>query len=178
MTASSAAAAHPSNPFAPSSYERRKLRVMIRNKWIMFGFCMLLVMPLLLILIDIFWKAAPVLSIDYLWENPSNKGKDGGLWAPLAGTFYLVIASLIFVAPVGVLGAIYLNEYAREGWVNRVISITVTSLAGVPSIVHGLFGLGAFVLTMLPGINRLIADPNDPDSKWKRACSLLRSRSR
>lgn len=140
---------------------------MVRNKWIMFGFCMLLVMPLLFILIDIFWKAAPVLSIDYLWENPSNKGKEGGLWAPLAGTFYLVIASLIFVAPIGVLGAIYLNEYAREGWVNRVISITVTSLAGVPSIVHGLFGLGAFVLTMLPGINRLIADPNDPDSKWE-----------
>ena len=155
------------NPFAPSSHERRKLRVMTRNKWIMFGFCMLLVVPLLLILLDIFWKAAPVLSFDYLWENPSNKGKEGGLWAPLAGTFYLVLASLIFVAPIGVLGAIYLNEYAREGWLNRVISITVTSLAGVPSIVHGLFGLGAFVLTMLPGINRLVADPNDPDSRWE-----------
>src|SRR5687767_3973717 len=163
----SAALTSSRNPFAPSSHERRKLRVMTRNKWIMFGFCMLLVVPLVLILIDIFWKAAPVLSVDYLWENPSNKGKEGGLWAPLAGTFYLVLASLIFVAPIGVLGAIYLNEYAREGWLNRVISITVTSLAGVPSIVHGLFGLGAFVLTMLPGINRLIADPNDPESKWE-----------
>src|SRR4030095_7985441 len=112
-------------------------------------------------------KAAPVLSLDYLWENPSNKGKAGGLWAPLAGTFCLVMASLVIVAPVGVLGAIYLNEYAREGWLNRVISITVTSLAGVPSIVHGLFGLGAFVLVMLPAVNKLVADPNHPESRWE-----------
>lgn len=153
------------NPFTPTEFERRKLRVVTRNKWIMFGFCMILVVPLLLIVGDIFIKAWPVLSLDYLWENPSNKGKSGGLWAPLAGTFYLVIASLVIVAPVGILAAIYLNEYAREGWLNRVISITVTSLAGVPSIVHGLFGLGAFVLTMLPPINRIFADPNDPDSK-------------
>ena len=161
------AAALPTNPFALTAYERRKQRVVSRNKWIMFAFCAALVIPLILIVGDIFIKAAPVLSLDYLWENPVNKGKGGGLWAPLAGTFCLVMASLVIVAPVGVLGAIYLNEYAREGWLNRVISITVTSLAGVPSIVHGLFGLGAFVLTMLPGINKLIADPNDPGSKWE-----------
>jgi phosphate transport system permease protein len=89
------------------------------------------------------------------------------LWAPLAGTFGLVLGSLLFVAPVGIFAAIYLNEYAREGWLNRTISITVTSLAGVPSIVHGLFGLGAFVLGMLPAINRLIADPNDRDTQWQ-----------
>jgi phosphate transport system permease protein len=155
------------NPFAPSPYEKQRNRSANRNKWIMFACCAVLVVPLLLILVDIFWKAWPVLSLDYLWENPSNKGKSGGLWAPLAGTFYLVIVSLLFVAPVGVLGAIYLNEYAREGRLNRILSITVTSLAGVPSIVHGLFGLGAFVLTMLPAVNKLVADPNDPDSKWE-----------
>src|SRR6266571_14712 len=155
------------NPFAPSDFERRKARRAIRNKWIMFGFCALLVVPLLAILVDIFVKAAPVLSLHYLWDNPLNKGKEGGLWAPLLGTFYLVIGSLVFVAPVGILAAIYLNEYAREGWLNRMISITVTSLAGVPSIVHGLFGVGAFVLFMLPAINRLIADPNDRDTQWQ-----------
>jgi phosphate transport system permease protein len=142
------------NPFASTAYESRRTRAAIRNKWIMFGFCIILVIPLVAILVDIFWKAAPVLSIDYLWENPVNKGKDGGLWAPLAGTFYLVIGSLLFVAPVGILAAIYLNEYAREGWMNRTISITVTTLAGVPSIVHGLFGLGAFVLVMLPALSQ------------------------
>src|SRR5882672_7128023 len=107
------------NPFASTDYERRQSRAARRNQWIMFGFCALLVVPLVLILVDIFLKAAPVLSLDYLWQNPTNKGKAGGLWAPLVGTFYLVIGSLVFVAPVGILAGIYLNEYAREGWLNR-----------------------------------------------------------
>jgi len=164
IPAPAAAASFEANPFAPSEFERGKARRAIRNKWIMFGFCAMLVVPLLAILAYIFIKAAPVLSLHYLWDNPVNKGKEGGLWAPLVGTFYLVIGSLIFVAPVGILAAIYLNEYAREGWLNRTISIAVTSLAGVPSIVHGLFGLGAFVLVMLPAINHVIADP---ESKWQ-----------
>src|SRR6187455_1647566 len=155
------------NPFAPTAYESRRSSAAIRNKWIMFGFCTILVLPLVAILVDIFWKAWPVLSLDYLWDNPVNKGKEGGLWAPLVGTFYLVIGSLLFVAPVGIFAAIYLNEYAKEGPMNRAISIAVTSLAGVPSIVHALFGLGAFVLGMLPAINHLIADSDDPQSKWE-----------
>ena len=155
------------NPFAPSDFERRKARRAEVNKWIMFCFCAVLVIPLVAIMVDIFMKAAPVLSLHYLWDNPMNKGKEGGLWAPLIGTFYLVIGSLIFVAPVGILAAIYLNEYAKDGWMNRMIGITVTSLAGVPSIVHALFGLGAFVLVMIPAINRLIADPNNPQSQWQ-----------
>jgi phosphate transport system permease protein len=160
-------AATASNPFAPSDFERSKARAAIRNKWITFCFCAVLVIPLVWILVDIFIKAAPVLSLDYIWQNPENKGKAGGLWAPLVGTFYLVIGSLIFVAPIGIFAAIYLNEYAKEGWINRMISITVTSLAGVPSIVHGLFGLGAFVLTVLPAINRVVADPNDRSTQWE-----------
>ena len=167
VDASTAPAAFEANPFAPSEFERRKARSANRNKWIMFGFCAVLVIPLVAILVDIFIKAAPVLSLDYLWQNPVNKGKEGGLWAPLVGTFYLVIGSLVFVAPIGILAAIYLNEYAREGWLNRIISVTVTSLAGVPSIVHGLFGLGAFVLVMLPAINRIVADPSRPETKWE-----------
>src|SRR5437870_3020644 len=166
MSADSAPAALAANPFAPSEFERRKVRRANVNKWIMFSFCAVLVIPLVAILVDIFVKATPALSLDYLWHNPVNIGKAGGLWAPLVGTFYLVIGSLLFVAPVGILAAIYLNEYAREGWLNRVISVTVTSLAGVPSIVHGLFGVGAFVLTMLPAINRVVADPSDPDTNW------------
>ena len=155
------------NPFAPSEFERRKLRAVTRNKWIMFGCCAVLIIPLLFILADIFVKAAPVLSLDYLWQNPVNKGKDGGLWAPLAGTFCLVIGSLVIVTPIGVFAAIYLNEYAKEGWMNRIIGITVTSLAGVPSIVHALFGLGAFVLVMLPAMNSVFADPKDADTLWQ-----------
>ena len=142
------------NPFAGTDFERRKVRQLARNKWLMFGFCAVLVVPLVAILVDIFMKAAPVLSLNFLWANPQDISKSGGIWAPLVGTFYLVIGSLLFVAPIGILAAIYLNEYAREGWLNRVISITVTSLAGVPSIVHGLFGFGAFVLVMLPALGK------------------------
>jgi phosphate transport system permease protein len=163
----SAAATTKVNPFAPGEFERRKTRRATRNKWLMFACCMVLVVPVVAILVDVFIKAAPVLSLDYLWQNPANKGKAGGLWAPLAGTFFLVIGSLAVVAPVGILGAIYLNEYAREGWFKRLISITVTTLAGVPSIVIALFGLGAFVFGMLPQINRFVAAPNDPSSKWQ-----------
>ncbi len=128
---------------------------------------MLLVLPILAILIYIFIRAAPILSPEYIWLNPSDKGKAGGLWAPLVGTFYLVVGSLAVVAPVGVLAAIYLNEYAREGWFKRIVSITVTTLAGVPSIVHALFGLGAFVLGMLPAVNHFLADPNDMTTRWQ-----------
>ena len=169
MTAptSSSLAASVLNPFAPSEFERRKARRANRNKWLLFACVLALVIPVIAILVYIFIRAAPVLSPDYIWENPTNKGKAGGLWAPLVGTFYLVVGSLLFVAPVGILAAIYINEYSREGWFKRLVSITVTTLAGVPSIVHALFGLGAFVLGMLPVINRMLADPNNPASRWQ-----------
>lgn len=160
-------ASFPANPFAPSEFERQKARRAERNKWILFASCLALVIPVLAILVYIFVKGAPVLSLDYLWQNPENKGKAGGLWAPLVGTFFLVIGSLSIVAPVGILGAIYLNEYARDNWFKRLITITVTTLAGVPSIVIALFGLGAFVLGLLPVINRFVANPSDPSSRWQ-----------
>jgi phosphate transport system permease protein len=69
----------------------------------------------------------------------------GGIWAPLLGTIYIVIISLLVSAPIGVLAAVYLNEYARESWFTRIINLAVVNLAGVPSIVHALFGVGAFV---------------------------------
>ncbi len=166
MTAASPAT-FAGNPFAPGEFERRKARRANRNQWLLFGCCMLLVLPILAILIYIFIRAAPILSPEYIWLNPSDKGKAGGLWAPLVGTFYLVVGSLAVVAPVGVLAAIYLNEYAREGWFKRIVSITVTTLAGVPSIVHALFGLGAFVLGMLPAVNHFLADPNDMTTRWQ-----------
>ena len=80
--------------------------------------------------------------------------------------FYLMLLAGAFV---GILAAIYLNEYAKEGLINRTIGITVTSLAGVPSIVHGLFGLGAFVLVMLPAVNSalgLTAETVPPGAKF------------
>ena len=76
----------------------------------------------------------------------------GGIWAPLVGTFWLVWISLLIAAPVGVLAGVYLNEYARDNWFTRIINLAVVNLAGVPSIVHALFGVGAFV--MFAGMGR------------------------
>jgi len=92
------------------------------------------------------YKAWPVLSMDFLLTNPIRGMRAGGIWAPLLGTLYLVIISLAVSAPVGVMAAIYLNEYAQDNGFTRVVNLAVVNLAGVPSIVHALFGLGAFVL--------------------------------
>jgi phosphate transport system permease protein len=115
---------------------------------------MSLIVPLILIVLFLFIKAAPILSLDFLLENPTNRMRSGGIWAPLLGTIYLVVISLAIATPIGVLAAVYLNEYARENWLTRIINLAVVNLAGVPSIVHALFGLGAFVL--FAGIGRSI----------------------
>jgi phosphate transport system permease protein len=115
---------------------------------------MLMIMPLLIIVGYLIYKAFPILSIDFLIKNPIRGMRAGGIWAPLLGTIYLVVISLLIATPIGVLAAVYLNEYARENWFTRIINLAVVNLAGVPSIVHALFGLGAFVL--FAGLGRSI----------------------
>jgi phosphate transport system permease protein len=91
-------------------------------------------------------EASPVLNADFLLKAPQRGMKAGGIWPALLGTIYLVLMSLVIAAPVGVMAAIYLNEYAGDNWLTRTVNLAVINLAGVPSIVHALFGLGAFVL--------------------------------
>jgi phosphate transport system permease protein len=105
-----------------------------------------MVVPLLLIVGHLVIEALPLLSWDFLTTNPAGGMRRGGIWSAFLGTIYLVTTSLLIAAPVGVLAAVYLNEYARENWLTRIINLAVVNLAGVPSIVHALFGLGAFVL--------------------------------
>ena len=119
-----------------------------------FLMALLMIAPLLMIVGYLLYKAAPVLSIDFLISNPIRGMREGGVWAPFLGTIYLVGISLLISTPVGVLAAVYLNEYARESWYTRIINLAVVNLAGIPSIVHALFGLGAFVL--FAGIGRSI----------------------
>lgn len=134
------------NPFAPSALERRKnLKEAIARSVLAF-FTFLLIAPVLTILAYLVVKAWPVLGPSFIFENPTNRMTAGGIWAPLVGTFFLVIISLVIAAPIGILGGVYLNEYAGNNWRTRVVALGVTNLAGVPSIVHGLFGVGAFVL--------------------------------
>ena len=107
---------------------------------------LLMVVPLLLIVGYLVYQAWPILSLDFLLTNPKHGMRAGGIWSPLLGTIYLVVISLAVATPIGILAAVFLNEYARDNWFTRVVNLAVLNLAGVPSIVHALFGLGAFVL--------------------------------
>jgi len=82
-----------------------------------------LVLPVLAILAVLVWKGWPSLSLGFLWENPKNNMTAGGIWAPLVGTFFLVLTSLAAAAPVGILAGIYLNEYARDNWLTRIVNL-------------------------------------------------------
>ena len=115
-------------------------------KGIFFSMTLAMIVPLLLIVSFLIYKAWPSLSFSFIFDMPKNGMKEGGIWPAFLGTLYLVIISLIIAAPVGVMAAIYLNEYAKDNWLTRTINLAVINLAGVPSIVHALFGLGAFVL--------------------------------
>jgi phosphate transport system permease protein len=137
------------NPFIQKKQRTEKLA---RALFLTMTLCM--VLPLILIIFYLVYKAWPILSMDFLLKNPVHGMRAGGIWAPLLGTFYLMIISLLIATPIGVGAAIYLNEYAKESWFTRVINLAVVNLAGVPSIVHALFGLGAFVL--FAGIGRSI----------------------
>lgn len=132
--------------FQATSFTRNKQRAEVAAKFVFLAMTMLMVLPLLLIVGYLVYEAWPILSIDFIFTNPRNGMRAGGIWSPLLGTIYLVVISLFIAAPIGVLAAVFLNEYARENWFTRVINLAVVNLAGVPSIVHALFGLGAFVL--------------------------------
>ena len=114
-------------------------------KWIFFAMAAALIVPLVAIIGYLVWRAWPSLNLQFLLEPPKHGMTDGGIWPAFVGTLYLVILSLAVSAPVGVLAAVYLNEYAKDNAFNRIINLAVVNLAGVPSIVHALFGLGAFV---------------------------------
>jgi phosphate transport system permease protein len=148
------AASKPTQRFTETRLSRRKRRHESIARTIFLLMTLLMVVPLLLILGYLVYQAWPILSFEFLFTNPKHGMRAGGIWSPLLGTIYLVGLSLLIAAPIGVLAAVYLNEYARENWFTRVIHLAVVNLAGVPSIVHALFGLGAFVL--FAGIGRSI----------------------
>ncbi len=88
----------------------------------------------------------------FYWRFLTDDSRDahmiGGIWAELLGTFYLTVGAILFAVPMGVLSAIYLVEYARDNWAVRALRSCISTLAGVPSIVFGLFGLAFFINTL------------------------------
>ena len=116
-----------------------------------------LITPVLIILTTLIIKGGPILSIDFLFTSPTNGMTAGGIFPALLGTIWLVAVALLISVPLGVAAAIYLSEYAGNNWFTRVINLAIINLAGVPSIVHALFGVGAFVLFFRFGTSILAA---------------------
>ena len=88
---------------------------------------------------------------------PRDGMRAGGILPAIVGTFYLTLGTAVLSVPLGIAAAIYLSEYARENWVTRLIRIAIINLAGIPSVVYGLFGLGLFVLFLKFGTSILAA---------------------
>ncbi len=118
---------------------------------------LLLILPVLLILGTLVVKGGSVISIDFLFTSPTDGMTAGGLFPALFGTVWLVAVALLISVPLGIAAAIYLSEYAGENWFTRIINLAIINLAGVPSIVHALFGVGAFVLFFKFGTSILAA---------------------
>lgn len=146
-----------SERFVRTDSVRRRERAQTIAKTVFLSMAVLMIVPLVAIVAYLLYRAAPALSLEFLLDIPRRGMREGGIWPAFVGTLYLVGISLAVAAPVGVLAAIYMNEYARDTWLNRLISLAVINLAGVPSIVHALFGLGAFVYAAELGYSVLAA---------------------
>lgn len=132
--------------FATTRHGRRRHRTQTVAFAVLMGMTALLVVPVLAILGLLVVRGAPALSLEFLFSDPVRGMTAGGIWPAIVGTMWLVGVSLAVAAPIGVLAAVYLNEYAGDTWYTRIIHLAIVNLAGVPSIVHALFGVGAFVL--------------------------------
>jgi phosphate transport system permease protein len=125
--------------------------------WLATGFATLLVLVILLvILIDVVKNGTPRLTLGFITKAPAEGMTAGGIFPAIFGTVALVVLMTIAALPAGVATAIYLHEYARpRALATRIVRVAVNNLAGVPSIVFGLFGLGFFVQFAGGGIDKL-----------------------
>ncbi|MDW7733175.1 MAG: phosphate ABC transporter permease PstA [Methanolobus sp.] len=105
----------------------------------------LVVFFVIALLAYIIYNGLDALSIEFITEMPRNRMTEGGIYPALVGTVYLIIFSMLVALPVGILAAIYLNEYAKPGRTTWTIELAINNLAGTPSVVFGLFGLAMFV---------------------------------
>lgn len=106
----------------------------------------IVIVPIFLVILFIVINGFQAISWEFLTQPPRNGMTEGGIMPAILGTVILTVVAAIFAMPFGIGSAIYLAEYARDNWLTRTIHLAIVNLAGIPSIVYGLFGLGAFVL--------------------------------
>jgi len=116
---------------------------------------LIVVIPILLVIGTIVVRGAPAISWTFLTEMPRDGMKAGGILPAIVGTLLLTLGTAVVAIPIGVGGAVYLSEYARDTWLTRLIRLAIINLAGIPSVVYGLFGLGLFVLFLQFGTSIL-----------------------
>jgi phosphate transport system permease protein len=137
-----------------SHLDRRKLTERIGFSGVALA-AFITVLPIILVVGYVFWKGAPAISFDFLTEMPKDGMRAGGILPAIVGTFWLTLGTAIISVPLGLGAAIYLSEYAPENRWTRTIRIAIINLAGIPSVVYGLFGLGIFVLFLRFGTSIL-----------------------
>ena len=116
--------------------------------WIFRILSLFVILVLLWILQFIFVRGWHMLNWNFLTTMPEDGMTKGGIYPAIIGTLYLVAGSMIFAFPLGVMAGIYIHEYTRDSWYKRFIKLMTNNLAGIPSIVFGLFGMALFVKTM------------------------------
>ncbi len=104
---------------------------------------------LLVLFADVLMDGAPRLSWQFMTSFPSRRAAAAGILSAWVGTLWIMVITFLTAFPLGVASAIYLEEYSKKSWFYDVIEITISNLAGVPSIIYGLLGLGLFVRTMM-----------------------------
>ncbi len=114
-------------------------------------------LPVIGIVVYIIVRGAPAISWEFLTAMPRDGMRAGGILPAIIGTFYLTLGTAIFSVPLGIAAGIYIAEYAPDNRLTRLIRIAIINLAGIPSVVYGLFGLGLFVLFLKFGTSILSA---------------------
>jgi phosphate transport system permease protein len=145
------------SPFAATKQEAKSLGAQQLARLAFLVITLLLLIPMLAILVVLVIEGTPGFSIEFFTAPPRDGGASGGIAVALVGTVWLTAVALAIALPLGVSAAIYLSEYARDSWLTRTINVAIVNLAGVPSIVHALFGVGAFVYFMHFGKSILAA---------------------
>jgi phosphate transport system permease protein len=133
---------------------RRPATMQSRNIVQKFFYSILMIITLIVvafvfgIVIYIIVKGSPAITWEFLSQKPSNGMREGGIFPAILGTLYLIIGTIIISLPIGIFAAIYLNEYASKNKFTSIVRLSIVNMAGVPSIVFGLFGLAFFVIIL------------------------------
>jgi phosphate transport system permease protein len=114
---------------------------------------LLTIFPVLIIIFIIVKNGASAITWEFLTAMPKDGMRSGGILLAILGTLSIVLCAISITLPIGVCAAIYLNEYAKDNLLTRIIKLSIVNLAGVPSVVYGLFGLGIFVMYFKLGVS-------------------------